>query len=275
MATPPRDLGTVRRPASTGMEPLRDGARALGLCLTSEHVRAFQTYYHELGIWNLKFNLTTVTQYEEVQVRHFLDSLTCLLALPVPGAAHAVVGLPDIVPLSTAETPLLCIDVGTGAGFPGLPLKIVRPALQMTLLDSSRKKIAFLEHLVQCLDLNGVELLWTRAEEAGQDAHHRERYDVVLARAVADLAVLVEYCLPLCRKGGCVIAQKGAQVEHELQAAEAAIHLLGGQLRAVKPIQLPGLKEPHSLVLIEKVGQTPAKYPRRPGMPGKRPLTAE
>jgi 16S rRNA (guanine527-N7)-methyltransferase len=257
------------------MELLRDGARALGLRLTSEHVRAFQTYYHELGIWNLKSNLTTVTQYEEVQVKHFLDSLTCLLALPAPGAARPAAGLPDVVPLSTAETPLLCIDVGTGAGFPGLPLKIMRPALQMTLLDSSRKKIAFLEHLVECLNLKGVELLWTRAEEAGQDAHHRERYDVVLARAVADLAVLVEYCLPLCRKGGCVIAQKGAQVEQELQSAEAAIHLLGGQLRVLKPIQLPGLKEPRSLLLLEKVEPTPAKYPRRPGMPRKRPLFAE
>jgi 16S rRNA (guanine527-N7)-methyltransferase len=255
------------------MELLRDGARALGLCLTSEHVRAFQVYYHELGLWNLKFNLTTVTQYEQVQIKHFLDSLTCLLALPVPGAARAA-GLPDVVPFSTAETPLLCIDVGTGAGFPGLPLKIMRPALQMTLLESSQKKIAFLEHLVQCLGLKGVELLWTRAEEAGQDAHHRERYDVVLARAVADLGVLAEYCLPLCRKGGCVIAQKGAHIEHELQAAEAAVHLLGGQLREAKAIQLPGLKEPRSLVLIDKVGPTPAKYPRRPGMPHKRPLSA-
>jgi 16S rRNA (guanine527-N7)-methyltransferase len=145
----------------------------------------------------------------------------------------------------------------------------------MTLLDSSRKKIAFLEHLVQRLDLKGVELLWTRAEEAGQDAHYRERYDVVLARAVSDLAVLVEYCLPLCRKGGWLIAQKGAQIENELKEAEAAVHLLGGQLREAKAIQLPGLKEARSLVLIEKVGQTPVKYPRRPGMPRKRPLTAE
>jgi 16S rRNA (guanine527-N7)-methyltransferase len=275
MATPPRDPEPVPAPASMGMELLLDGARALGLRLTSEHVRAFQTYYRELGIWNRKFNLTTVTRYEEVQVKHFLDSLTCLLALPVPGAAHAAGGLPDIIPLSTAETPLLCIDVGTGAGFPGLPLKIMRPTLQMTLLDSSRKKIAFLEHLVQRLELKGVDLLWARAEEAGQDAHQRERYDVVLARAVADLAVLVEYCLPLCRKGGCVIAQKGAQVEQELQAAQAAIHLLGGELRAVKTIQLPGLKETRSLVLLEKVAPTPAKYPRRPGIPGKRPLAAE
>jgi 16S rRNA (guanine527-N7)-methyltransferase len=265
MATPPRDLG---------MELLRDGARSLGLCLTSVHVRAFQTYYHELGAWNLKFNLTTVTRYEEVQIKHFLDSLTCLLALPVPGAAPSA-GLPDVVPLSTAETPLLCMDVGTGAGFPGLPLKIMRPTLQMTLLESSHKKVTFLEHMVQCLELKGVEVLWARAEEAGQDAHHRERYDVVVARAVADLAVLVEYCLPLCRKGGRVIAQKGAHIGAEVESAGEAIRVLGGQLRGVKAIQLPGLREPRSLVLIDKVGPTPAKYPRRPGMPHKRPLNAE
>lgn len=254
------------------MELLRDGARTLGLCLTSEHVRAFQTYYHELGIWNRKLNLTTVTQYEDVQLKHFLDSLTCLLALPVPGEVRAA-GLPDVVPLTTAEAPLLCIDVGTGAGFPGLPIKIMRPSLQMTLLDSSRKKIAFLEHLIKRLDLEGVELLWTRAEEAGQDPHHRERYDVVLARAVADLAELAEYCLPLCRKGGRVIAQKGAHIEAELKTAEMAIHLLGGQCREAKAIHLPGLKEPRLLLLIDKVEATPVKYPRRPGMPRKHPLT--
>lgn len=257
------------------MELLRDGARALGLCLTAEHVRGFQTYYHELEIWNRKFNLTAVTQYEQVQLKHFLDSLTCLLALPVPGAARTDAGLPDVVPLSTAEAPLLCIDVGTGAGFPGLPLKIMRPALQMTLLESSRKKISFLEHLVERLELKGVELLWARAEEAGQDTRHRERYDVVLARAVADLTVLVEYCLPLCRKGGVVIAQKSAQVADELHAAEGAMRILGGQLREVKAIQLPGLAEPRSLLVIDKVAPTPAKYPRRPGMPHKRPLAVE
>ncbi|MBC7260911.1 MAG: class I SAM-dependent methyltransferase, partial [Chloroflexi bacterium] len=128
------------------MELLRDGARALGLCLTAEHLRAFQIYYQELCAWNQKFNLTTVTGYEEVQLKHFLDSLTCLLAFPTQGTAPTG-SIPDVVPLSTAETPLLCIDVGTGAGFPGVPLKIMRPTIHMTLLDSSHKKILFLEHL--------------------------------------------------------------------------------------------------------------------------------
>jgi len=261
-------------PLSLGqdMELLREGARVLGLHLTAEHVRAFQIYYRELRAWNRKFNLTAVTRYEEVQLKHFLDSLTCLLALPVPGSERDE-RLPNVVPLSSKEIPLLCIDVGTGAGFPGLPLKILRPALHMTLLESSRKKITFLEHLVECLELEGVELLWARAEQVGQDAHYRERYDVVLARAVADLTVLVEYCLPLCRKGGRFIAQKGAELEAELKEAETATRLLGGRLREVKTLHLPGLKGPRSLVLIDKVGQTPAKYPRRPGIPSKRPLT--
>lgn len=254
------------------MELLREGARGLGLYLTSEHVRAFQTYYRELGAWNRRLNLTTVTRYEDVQLKHFLDSLTCLLSLPPPGADRGQ-RLPDVVPLSSKDSPLLCIDVGTGAGFPGLPVKILRPALNMTLLESSSKKITFLEHLVKCLRLQGVELLWSRAEEAGQDAHHRERYDVVLARAVADLPVLVEYCLPLCRRGGCFVAQKGADIEDELERAQAAIHLLGGELREVKILHLAGLREPRSLVVMDKVGHTPAKYPRRPGMPNKRPLT--
>jgi len=256
------------------MELLRDGARAFGLCLTAEHVQAFQTYYRELGTWNHKFNLTAVTRYEDVQIRHFLDSLTCLLALPVPGAESRQ-PLPDTVPLSSREAPMLCIDVGTGAGFPGLPVKILRPAMQLTLLDSSRKKVAFLEHVISMLGLAGVSLLCARAEEAGQHVQHRERYDVVLSRAVAELTELVEYCLPLCRKGGRLIVQKGRDIEGELRAAHVAIGLLGGELREVKAVELPGLNEVRSLVLIDKVEQTPARYPRRPGMPKKRPLSKE
>ena len=262
------------------MELLRESARNLGLCLTAEHVRAFQIYYQELTAWNRRFNLTTVTGNEDVQIRHFLDSLTCLLAIPTSGFAGsspegiaAGQPLPDVVPLSGRETPLLCIDVGTGAGFPGVPVKIMRPAMNMTLLDSSRKKIAFLEHLVSRLGLSGVELLWARAEGAGQDAHYRQRYDLVLARAVAELSVLAEYCLPLCRRGGFVVAQKGAEIEIEVQRAEGAIRLLGGELREVKTLHLPRLRDPRSLVLIAKVNPTPAEYPRRPGVPKKHPLS--
>ena len=256
------------------MDQLRDGARALGLRLTAEHIAAFRVYYLKLVEWNGKFNLTAVTGYEDVQIKHFLDSLACLLAIPAPRLAPGE-PLPDFVPLSTAEAPRLCIDVGTGAGFPGLPLKILRPSLQMTLLDSSQKKVHFLEHLVQVLHLPDVDCRWGRAEELGQDQHFRERYDIVLARAVADLAELAEYCLPLCRKGGCFIASKGADVATEIELASDAIRLLGGELSKVKTYELPGLREPRSLVLIEKVSTTPTKYPRRPGMAHKRPLSAD
>ena len=254
------------------MDLLRAGARSLGLHLTAQHLRAFQIYYHELGVWNQRVNLTTVTGLEEVQVKHFLDSLSCLLALPAPGIAESALVLPNVVPLSSKETPLLCIDIGTGAGFPGVPLKIMRPALRLTLLDSSRKKITFLKHLVRCLGLTDVQLLWKRAEEVGQDEQHRERYDIALARAVADLTVLAEYCLPLCRKGGCFVAQKGARIEQELENAKPAIEILGGKLREAKTLHLPGLKEPRSLVVIDKLRETPTKYPRRPGVARKRPL---
>jgi 16S rRNA (guanine527-N7)-methyltransferase len=254
------------------MEILREGARTLGLNLTADHVQAFQIYFEELQAWNRRFNLTTVTRCEDVQVKHFLDSLTCLLAFPEASSGRAE-GLPSVVPLSHRDTPLLCVDVGTGAGFPGLPLKIMRPALLMTLLESSQKKVSFLKHVVGRLGLKGVEFLWARAEEAGQNPHHRERYDLVLARAVADMSVLAEYCLPLCRRGGCVIAQKGADTQSELAGALPAIQLLGGQVREVKAVALPGLKDRRALVLIDKVHQTPLAYPRRPGMPAKRPLT--
>ena len=256
------------------MELLRDGARSFGLCLTVEHVQTFQAYYRELNAWNRKFNLTTVTRYEDVQIKHFLDSLTCLLALPVPGTACDQ-PVPDVIPLSSSETPLQCIDVGTGAGFPGLPVRILRPALQMTLIESSLKKVQFLQHLTATLGLTGVSMLCARAEEVGQDSLHRERYDVVLARAVADLSELAEYCLPLCRKGGTFLAQKGQDIEEELRKAETALRLLGGRLREVKTLRLPGLRETRSLVMIEKVQPTPPKYPRRPGVPKKRPLLTE
>jgi 16S rRNA (guanine527-N7)-methyltransferase len=272
MPSPFDDREGVASPSRRGMEILREGARTLGLHLTADHVRAFQVYFEELQIWNRRFNLTTVTRYEDVQVKHFLDSLTCLLAFPEASAGRAE-SLPNVVPLSHRDTPLLCVDVGTGAGFPGLPLKIMRPALLMTLLESSQKKVSFLHHVVGRLGLKGVDFLWARAEEAGQDAHHRERYDLVLARAVADMTVLVEYCLPFCRKGGCFIAQKGAEIEPELADALPAIQLLGGEVREVKHVTLPGLREPRTLVLIDKVHQTPSAFPRRPGMPSKRPLT--
>ena len=254
------------------MQLLRAGARSLlGLCLTAEHVAAFQTYYEELAAWNQRLNLTAIEGARDVQIKHFLDSLTCLLALP-PTAEKSFATLPDTVPISPAWHPLRCIDVGTGAGFPGLPLKIIRSELQLTLLDATAKKTAFLRHLVGILGLQGVETVTARAEELGRDPRYRERYDIALARAVARLSTLVEYCLPFCKVGGYFVAQKGADVSVELEEAEAALTLLGGELQEVKEIHIPEIDQLRTLVRILKVRSTPEEYPRRTGIPAKRPL---
>lgn len=252
------------------MGKLEDGARLLGLYLSSEHLTLFQRYYEKLVQWNRRFNLTTVTGYEEVQLRHFLDSLTVLLAFP--GWGQEVVG--KQLPFVCRPQPLLCLDVGAGAGFPGVPLKIVCPELRLTLLEATRKKVEFLLHLVDQLGLKDVEVVWDRAEALGQNLHYRERYDVVVARAVAELPVLVELCLPFCRLGGRLIAQKGPEAGREVEQAAVAMERLGGALREVKEVTATGQRGERFLVVIDKVASTPAAYPRRPGIPAKRPLLA-
>jgi len=194
--------------------------------------------------------------------------LTCLLALPSHGAETEADGrLPDMLPIRTVWQPLLCLDVGTGAGFPGLPLKIVRPELRLTLLEATEEKTTFLRHVVERLGLEGIEIVTARAEELGQVPYYRERYDAVLARAVAELPVLAEYCLPFCRVGGRFIAQKGAQVEVELRQAQRALTILGGEVRELKEVNLPEMVGRRSLVIIDKVSPTPASYPRRQASP--------
>ncbi len=237
------------------MDLLYRRARALGLALTSEQLASFQAYYEELTAWNARFNLTTITEYEEVQIKHFLDSLSCLLALDL-----------DV------DESLSCIDVGAGAGFPGLPLKIVCPRWSLTLLESTGKKVTFLQHLIERLQAERARAIKGRAEELGRDPAHREGYDLVLARAVAPLPVLVEYTLPFCRLGGMVIAQKGPEAQAEAEAARPGVAILGGQLRDIKAVPLPGLTG-RRLVVIDKVDPTPDKYPRRPGVPVRRPLS--
>jgi len=240
------------------MEHLVAGAQALGLHLDAEQVVAFQAYSEELVAWNQKFNLTAITDDEGVQIRHFLDSLS---VLAVPGV-HEIVTQPGA----------RAIDVGSGAGFPGIPLKLVCPGLRLTLLEATGKKVSFLEHLVAHLGLADVTAIKARAEELAHDPAHRERYDLVTARAVADVAVLAEYTLPFCRTGGLVVAHKGPAGEMEARAAAGAIKTLGGALRDVLQVALPGLPEGHTLVVVDKVGPTPRAYPRRPGVPAQRPL---
>ena len=238
------------------MELLTAGARNLQISLKPEHLEAFQCYYEELVTWNEKFNLTAITDYEGIQVRHFLDSISCLPALEK----------------DKRLTGQRLIDVGTGAGFPGIPLKILRPGLNLTLLEATTKKAAFLEHIVKLLKLERVTLLDQRAEEVGQNPRHREQYDWAVARAVAEMPILAEYLLPMVKIGGRMLAQKGENAPAEVQRAEWAINQLGGHTHHLEPVELLGLAETRYLVLIDKVAATPPQYARRAGIPNKRPL---
>lgn len=235
------------------MDVLRTGATHFGIALSEAQVAQFARYQALLLDWNARMNLTAVREPAEIQERHFVDSLTCAL---VTGN------------LSGRSL----IDVGTGAGFPGLPLKILYPQLQLTLVESVQKKTRFLHAVVDELGLQDVVILAERAEALGQDAAHRERYDWAVARAVAELRTLVEYLLPLCRLGGHALAQKGESAAAETAAARKAIHLLGGRDVQLTPVRLPNHPLDQFLVVIEKERTTPARYPRRPGMAAKRPL---
>jgi 16S rRNA (guanine527-N7)-methyltransferase len=238
------------------MEHLVTAAKQiLNLDLNPTQVAAFRCYAAELAEWNDKFNLTAIKNPVDVEVKHFADSLSCLLALGLRQAA-----------------PLNLIDIGTGAGFPGLPLKLVYPELRLTLVESVGKKVTFLEHMVAKLELKEVRVIKARAEEIGQQTAHRERYDWAVARAVAEMRVLLEYLLPLVKKGGKVLAQKGESAPAESQTVERAASLLGGKLARIMPVELPGVVELRYLVVFDKVAATPGKYPRRPGLPGKEPL---
>lgn len=233
------------------MDILADTAAAWGIPLSPPQLEQFTTYAAELRRWNERVNLTTITGARAIITRHFLDSLRCAL--------------------SWGDAPRSLIDIGTGAGFPGLPLKILRPALHVTLVESIARKAAFLEHITEALGLDGVAVVVGRAEAAGQAAEYRERYDVAVARAVADLRVLAEYCLPLVRVGGRFLAPKGAQIDDEVAAAQPAIRQLGGRVLAVEPVAVPGVEQ-RSLVVVAKATPTPERYPRAPGIPAKRPL---
>jgi 16S rRNA (guanine527-N7)-methyltransferase len=233
------------------MDLLATTAAAWGLRLSPAQLGQFAVYAGELRRWNERVNLTAIADEPGIVARHFLDSLRCAQ--------------------SWGDSPGSLVDVGAGAGFPGLPLKLLRPELRLTLIESIAKKAAFLRHIVDLLGLTQVEIVVARAESVGREAAHRERYDVAVARAVAELRVLAEYCLPLCRVGGRFLAPKGAQVEGEARAAQTAIEQLGGRLAAIEAVQLPDL-EPRALVVVEKVAPTPPRYPRAPGVPAKRPL---
>ncbi|GJM39841.1 MAG: ribosomal RNA small subunit methyltransferase G [Ardenticatenaceae bacterium] len=228
-------------------------AREFGAKLTNEQVSQFVAYQALLLDWNERMNLTAVRDPENIRIRHFLDSLSCV---QVTGDLNG----------------RSLIDIGTGAGFPGLPLKILFPQLRLTLVESIGKKGQFLQAVVNELGLSEVVILTERAELLGQSPQHREQYDWAIARAVAELRTLAEYLLPLCKVGGTMLAQKGESAQKEVIDAQKAIQLLGGLKPQLTDLYLPDRDQPHYLIMIKKVGKTPGKYPRRVGMPSKRPL---
>lgn len=266
---------------------LIDSAARYGVALSREQGEQFDRYAALLVEWNEKVNLTAILDPEEILIKHFLDSLTLLTLWDPQRASDSAqeTGQGDrgggsipsgekrpagSGPFHRALPVLRVMDVGTGAGFPGIPLKIARPELEVTLLDSLNKRVRFLEAVSLALDLP-LTCVHSRAEDAGRNSLYREQFDLVTARAVANLRELAEYCLPLVKKGGVFLSMKGPEVEEELEGAGRAIQLLGGRISTVEKLQLP-MDYGRALVQVEKISQTPAKYPRLPGKIAKNPL---
>lgn len=235
------------------MEKLISEAKQFGVNLSAEHLAMLTAYERELLAWNEKFNLTAIRDVEGIRTKHFLDSLSCALAWG------------DIPPLSL-------VDVGTGAGFPGIVLKILYPEMRLTLVESVGKKAKFCQHVIETLGLKDAQVLTLRAEDIGQMSAHREQYDWAVARAVAALPILAEYLLPLVKVGGKMLAQKGEGGPREADSARKAVKTLGGQLRPMVKVMLPGVDDERYLIVAEKVAPTPIMYPRRAGVPTQKPL---
>ena len=234
---------------------LAKGAAEIGIDLDGAQLQRFERYFHEITEWSSRVNLTSVTGWESVQTVHFLDSLTVSLAFPSEGMGAGRL-----------------LDVGSGAGFPGVPLKIAFPRLRVTLIESRGKKTAFLRRLAEALDLE-LDVRTGRAESLAHRPDLRGRFDLVTSRAVGSLSVLAELCLPFCRTGGMAIAQKRGDVYEELGRAGYAAEAVGGRWKGVEEVPSSILDDGRRLVLMEKVQPTPAPYPRRPGVPARRPLS--
>ena len=239
----------------TPLTLLNKGMQELGVSLTNSQEEAFQIYYNELCSWNERVNLTSIIDYFEVQVKHFLDSLTVLLAIDAREIEYAKV-----------------IDVGTGAGFPAIPLKIMFSDLDVSLIDSIGKKTKFLNHLLSQLNLSDVKVFTDRAEKLAHDNNMRERFDFVLARAVARMPVLLEYTLPFCVVGGKVVAWKHGGIDEELSESTNACRLLGGSECTVCDVNLTGLQDNRILGIVEKTSSSPIGYPRKAGLAKKSPI---
>ena len=232
-------------------EKFRQGLANLKLELTEKQIEQFLKYYEMLIEKNKVMNLTAITEYDEVIEKHFLDSIS----------------LCQVYDLSK---PVKILDMGTGAGFPGVPLKIAFPKVEITLADSLNKRIKFLDEVVAELGLEKVTTVHARAEELARNKEHRESYDLVVSRAVANLSTLGEYCIPFVKMGGNFISYKSGEVDEEVNAAGKAIKILGGEMKDVYKFDLSDQKR--SFVTIEKIKTTPKKYPRKAGTPSKEPL---
>lgn len=234
---------------------LADGARELGIELSKQQLEQFQRFYDVLTDWAERVSLTAVKDEEGVQRRHFLESAALIPILADEG-------------LSLRDSSL--IDVGSGSGIPGVPLKILEPSLRLTLVEAKQRKVEFLQALLPELGLEDVTVVPRRAEESGHDPRYREQYDFAVAKALAPLRTLIELTLPFLRMGGVVIAPKGKGAEQEAQDARMALETLKGELRGIYP--LPNAEPPQTVILVDKDLPIPARFPRRPGMPAKRPL---
>ena len=226
----------------------------LGITLNEEQKRQFLQFYELLVEWNKVMNLTGITEYEEVNEKHFVDSLSIVKAID----------------MDSVET---VIDIGTGAGFPGIPLKIAFPNLKVVLLDSLNKRIQFLNTVIDTLQLTDIQTIHGRAEDFAKQQAYRERFDLCVSRAVANLATLSEYCLPYVKVDGMFIPYKSGEITEELQQSQNAIHVLGGKVTDVVKFRLPGTEIGRSFVKIKKVQNTAKKYPRKAGLPSKEPIS--
>lgn len=235
------------------LDILENGCGELGLTLTEEQKKQFVRYYEMLVEWNKVMNLTGITEFGEVLTKHFVDSLSIVKALDI-------------------ENIKSCIDVGTGAGFPGIPLKIVFPHLQVTLLDSLNKRLKFLDAVIENLGLEGIHTVHGRAEDGARRPELREQYDLSVTRAVARLCTISEYCMPYVKEGGFFVAYKSGRVKEELMEGKKAVSVRGGKLEKTEEFLLPGTDMERSLVVIQKAKPTPKKYPRKAGTPAKEPI---
>ena len=238
---------------SYDLTTLENGCQELEIQLNGQQKEQFIKFYEYLIEKNKVMNLTGITDFEEVLTKHFLDSLSCVKSI-------------DMTKVKTM------IDIGTGAGFPGVPLKIAFPHLQACLLDSLKKRVNFLEESFQLLGLTDITAIHGRAEEYARNKEYREQYDLCVSRAVANLSTLSEYCLPFVKAGGEFLPYKSGKVEEEAREAESAVKKLGGSMRETKTLVLPGTDVDRTFVPIDKINVTPKKYPRKAGMPGKEPL---